>query len=825
MPDKAKKLKEAFRKGEISISKLFEMTSKQRVEKLSQYVDKETAKFFVSKLERGYMMPRQKQAMRSTIYEMFGEKPLYQGVSIDKAKTMAKELNMADLKKMTEVERANTLSKYLSKDLSEKLSKRFEDLKISGNLKIWEQKTLGTETLREQAHLKGSLAKLEALNDMGVLNPKEIDDFMQTFVEDKLKLNITPQQAKELSRLTEKSSDLYDKLYKSNDFTHVNENVFRGYLQSVKDVRAYQQSLIPDNAINKVNTAIDYARASILGSYRIIRNSFLYQAIPTLERYITKRIIPAGIGDKELTTNIGTMLNAKMFSARPSGKDLEFIKNQVAMATRIYRDTGFEIARMENLDDGYNLFGGERFGTRYGKPDSDNKLRRAFDIYVDAVIKSPKWTAGGTDMIAANMQRADTAIMMSKEFAYLEASKKTFKDIVARDKWIENRSHELLVDSYSFTPKDPKAAQIRAQGILDAHLSNSTQASGLAELVIKMRDSMKVKGINFGKAIVPFARIATTTIARGVDISILPGDIARRISNINRAGKLDDTVEAGKIIRKNINMMVGNIGLALTTIILASFLDEDDYIGSWDTIRFNEHRLAQARGAGAGHVRIGGKWIPIRYLPIINIPLAAIMQVRQSRARGNKGLDNAGAFMGGILGGILDTPVIKEISSIVNNMQRGASSSETVKMIDSLGLDGKSLFEWAKIRALPSVISYDLFNAAFPKDARYDFLGEETGKNKLWIGFRADQSNEITLEFNRLNNVGQLPTISDPKKVDIIEEIGEKEYYEMLSRLKQNYADAVSKLINDRWYQGLTDERKKQEIDKLRKREILDKLK
>jgi len=805
LPTTAEKIKRAFKSGEISISKLFEMTSKQRVDTLAKYVNEDVAKFFVSKLERGYMMPRQKQAMRSTIYAMFGEKPLYQGVSIDKASEMAKALNMTDLKKMSEVQRATTLGKYLDKDLATALSKRFEELKKSGNLKMWEQKTLGTETLREQAHLKGSLSKLEALDDMGVLNPKNIDDFMQTFVEDKLNLNITPEQAKELSKLTQKSSDLYDKLNKSNDFTYKNEEVFKGYLQSVKDIRAYQQSLIPDNNINKLNTAIDYARASILASYRILRNSALYQLIPTLERYVTKRLIPAGIGDKELTTNIGTMLNAKMFSARPSGKDLEFVKNQVAMATRIYKDTGFEISRMENLDDGYNLFGGERFGTRYGKPDSKNKLIRAFHIYVDAVIKSPKWTAGGTDMIAANLQRADTAIMMSKEFAFIEASKKTFKSNEEKAKWIAKRSHELLVDSYSFTPKDSRAAQIRAQGILDANLSNSTQASGLAELVTKLRDAMKIKGVNIGTAIVPFARIASTTIARGIDIALLPGDVARRLFNINQAGKMTDTADAGKVIRKNVNMLIGNIGLFLTTILFASTLDEDDYIGSWDTISYKEHKLAQARGAGAGYVRIAGKWIPIRYLPIINIPLSAIMQVRQSKAKGREGKDNTGAFLSGIIGGILDTPVIKEINAIVTNMQRGASSGETVKLLEAMGLDGEGLLKWSKIRALPSVISYDLWNAAFPQDARYDYLGEETGTNKLWIGFRADQSNEITLEFNRLNNVGQLPTINDPKKDEMIEELGEKEYYEMLARL--------------------SDERKKEEIDKIRKQEILNKLK
>ena len=53
------KIKKAFREGKISIAKLFEMTSEQRVKVLTDLVGKENALFFVSKLERAYMLPRQ----------------------------------------------------------------------------------------------------------------------------------------------------------------------------------------------------------------------------------------------------------------------------------------------------------------------------------------------------------------------------------------------------------------------------------------------------------------------------------------------------------------------------------------------------------------------------------------------------------------------------------------------------------------------------------------------------------------------------------------------------------------------------------------------
>ena len=83
-------------------------------------------------------------------------------------------------------------------------------------------KPLGTQTLRENKKLKGSLSKLEALNDMGVLSPKEMDDFMKTFVEDKLNISLTVEEAKKLSELTTKQEELFNSITKDNNWTFTN---------------------------------------------------------------------------------------------------------------------------------------------------------------------------------------------------------------------------------------------------------------------------------------------------------------------------------------------------------------------------------------------------------------------------------------------------------------------------------------------------------------------------------------------------------------------------------------------------------------------------
>ena len=54
VPSEAEKLKKAFKSGDISIVKLFEMSSEARVATLAKLVGKDNALLFVSKLESLY---------------------------------------------------------------------------------------------------------------------------------------------------------------------------------------------------------------------------------------------------------------------------------------------------------------------------------------------------------------------------------------------------------------------------------------------------------------------------------------------------------------------------------------------------------------------------------------------------------------------------------------------------------------------------------------------------------------------------------------------------------------------------------------------------
>ena len=817
----AEDLKRDFRSGKISFSFLYNLgSSKARIKFFEQYVG-EGAKFLTTTIEKVYLSPNQKLAARNWIFKNIGEgKPLYKDLTLDQAKAMKEGLNMRDLGAMSSEERIKALSKFVDNKMATDLNDKFLRLKKSGNLPNWEARTLGTDILKQEKKLKGPLAKLEALDDLGVLSPTELKDFMASFVESKLGVDLTFEESKQLSILVKKEKEAFDKVMETNDWTWKNEKNVIDYFVSINKLKEFEQGLLPTGIESVANKVIAYMRSSILFSPRILRNSALYQAFPTVERFITKRLVPATIGDKELSGSLVQKIQSKLSGAKPSLESSKFIANQVAMATKIYNKTSFDISRMQTLNDGYSYFGGEKFQpVRGGQKLSEaegvkEKIKTGLNNTAKFINLGPKWGAGGTDMLAANFQRADTAILMSKEIAKLESIKGKLPEGMSE----AERADQLLEESYSFNPKDEQAEKIRTLGILDAHLSNGTQADGMADKVLALRELMKIGKIDFGKVIIPFAKIATTVTSIGLQSATGIG-IARSLYKINKASKLEGVARSTQI-QEGVSSLVKFLGIMGSAVLLATYLDDDDYVGPYDSITYKELKLAQAKGAGTSAIRIGGKWIPLRFFPLINIPLAAIMTARQNKTKGGTAL---GGYMSGITGAILETPGFKQVKDTILGKLEDITKSKDI--LDSVGLDGEAITNWAKVRLIPSVLSYDVYNKLTEQDAKYDFLGREREKGGM---FKEDRMNDVLLEFTRLDKDGNLPTISDPKgeyAKELEEKLGEKEYDKQLAELQQVYSEKVSELIKSDRYKNSKEEKKKDRIDDLRTKYILDKLK
>jgi len=808
--DQAEKIKSAIRNGEISIEKLFSMSSEERIDLISKYVSNyEVAKMTTSTLEKAYLSPNQKLAMRNWIFKNIAQaKPLYVGVSLEQSAEMAKNLNIRELKNMTSEERIKALSRFVGEKTAINLNDRFERLKKSGNIANWEERTLGTDKIRKDKKIKGSLAKLENLDDLGVLTPEDLNGFMQSFVETELGIDITLEESQKLSELVNDQRDAYDKLVESGDWTANNEKAVIDYFDKRKTLEEYSDTLMPKGATNVANNIINYFRASILASPRILRNSFLYQAIPGIERTITKRLVSGNFNTEDLKSNVIEKIRSKMSGVKIDKESVDFIKRQTAMAVKIYHKTGYDISRMGTLEEGYRYFG-EEVGKITGTS--------LFSKFGRVVNLAPKWFAGGTDMLFANVGRADTSTMLSKEIAKMEEIKGKLPEGVNK----EQRAYQILEDSYSFDPRTKQGQIVREAGIMDAHMMNGTQQEWWSDMILKFRKGLTIKNVNFGKALIPFAKIANVVMATGVKTASGYG-LAQGLYQINQASRITDPTSRIIKMRQGVSNLIRYSSFMAAALLLTTFLDDDDYIGAWDTVSIKEYQLARGRNAGTNYVRVGGKWIPLRFLPLINIPISAIMTARQARSRGEN--PEMGYFVG-IVGQVLDSPGISESKNIIDKISNAIKQDNLNDMASSLGLDAKGLLDWSKVRMIPSILSYDVYNALYPADSKYDFMGREIQKGGI---FKDDKSNEITLEFNRLNNSGNMPTTSDPRGNyvnELKEKLGEEEYQKLLSELKKVYAEEISRFIDSSKYKYLdNDEDKKKEINKIRQEEVLDKL-
>ena len=810
---KANELKQAFRTGEISIDKIWKATSEDRVKMLSKYVG-ESAKMTVARFEKAFLVPKQKIALRNAVFAMFDSKPLYVGVTLSQAQAMKDNINIRSLRKMTSEARTALLANYVDDKVATQLNKRYEDLTTSGNLQEWERRTLGTDKIRADKRLKGAISKIEALDDLGALSPKDTATFMETLVEDKLGVTLTAEESQKLSELTNLERDAYDKMMELTDgsLTFENEDAIVDYFKKVQAVQDYSETLMPMTKSKIANMIFDTMRAFILASPRILKNSMLYQGIPGVERAIVKRLVSGNMNSADMKSNIFEKMQAKLSGIKPSKESASFIKNQTAFAVRLYHKTGFDISRMENLSQGQTFFG-EKVGRAVAKSwgESVGVQEKIGSIMAKIARKAnlaPKWLAGGTDTLFANIGRADTATMMSREMANMEKRKGQLPEGMTE----EQRADQLIKDSYKFDPKDPKAILIRNSGITDAHRMNNTQPDGMADKVIGLRALLKVGNLDFGKVIIPFAKIATTTISEGFQVASGYG-IGKSIVQINNASKIENIETRSEKMYEGVNNLIRYVGFTGAVILIASLFDDDDYVAPYAGLSYKEYAVARARGSNAGMVRIGGKWIPLRYLPIINIPLSAIMSARQARAKGN---DAIAGYVSGLSSQLMETPGIKEgYEFLSKKLARVASSKDLKKITDAMGFKSDNFFNWIKVRVMPSVLSYDLYNVIVPKDARYDFLGREI-ESTGFSGFKDDKTNDILLEFNRLNKTGNMPVVFSPKGDHLASEI---------AMLQRKYAHQVGILIKSQKYNNLSNENKKKEINKIRSRIVLRPLK
>lgn len=822
----APRLRRQFERDGLNVSDLYDKTSTERREFFEKTFDPETARQVNALFEKA-MLSNQTAALKNWVWKhLYGSTPLYEGLSLEDSQTLRNNLSMVDLQRLKPEQRLAELQKHLDGPIAKKLAESYERLRKTGNLGQWEKRVFATDQLLADKKLKGAFARLEALNDLGVLKPDQLEKFMEDFVSDKLGINVSAEEAAEISRKTTAVTNAYDKV--DGDWTADNGENVRDYFRKRKDLETYLNRLDPESAV-KVFLDIG-ARGSMLFSVRSFVNNFLYQWFPVSARAITKRLTEGVMTPGDYSA-LGKVSAA--WASTASGLFDSLTWKQIKLGIQIYKETGYDLSRMSSLDEGFKYFG-EKFTHTEGPTFKEaegisEKLSTIVRGHAKLMEPGLKWMAGGPDTFFANFHRADTTALLARTIAKAEENTGNLPE----GKTYDDRVKELFKDAYRPDPQTEQGQYIREMGVGDAHHSAYTNNSWAAETAVRLRDAIPFSA---GKALVPFLKIPATAFAASIEMTTGIG-VARGAYQVISAIPQPASVEKNAQIANGIStsLTMGG-GLALAAIIATAFFDDDDYIPAWDDLKQNEKGLTRTKNGGGSYIRIDGNWFSTRWLGPLAIPFSAIME---SRIAKSKGQDVVRGYFNGMVSGLREFPAIKEIADTFEDVTDKARKAKDWSGVGkAIGIDPANASKWIASRTLTSTIQNDLLGTAI-NTPRYDALGRKMPHKSDSIGafvtslliganVKEDTSNEITKEFDRLNLKGYLPTLTEPsgetaKKA--LDAYGEERYVERLNGLKQAYAERVSKLIGTLEYKGMSPETQKKVIDKIRNDEIIRPLK
>ena len=824
------KLKKGVTAGDITIQKLESLDSAQRRALLEKYVGKEAAQSSNALFEKA-LVSNQLQAKRNWIWKNFySGTPLYSDISLATAQKMKRGgVKVSQLKKLTPEARIRELAKYTDVQTAKNLNKKFEALQKTGNLANWEKRALGSDAMFQDNKLKGAFRKLEVLDDIGILNPAQTTDFMSDLVQMKLGVAVTPQESAKISKLVKKVNETFAKFDGKTHWT--NEKNVDAYFAARKALENYTTSLSPDS-LWSVFTEVG-ARGAMLFAFRSVVNSAVFQTIPTVLRAFSKRAAaPLALVHNQKT--MGKVIDA-MSSSFTSKAQREFMKKQTALNWKIYKKYGYDMSRMQNLDDGMNFFG-EKFTHINGPSFKEAKnIKEFFGAGVRSHAKlmqgGMKYAAGGTDTLFGGLHQADTVALLSATVSRNEAR------IGKLPKGMNQaqRMMQLMEEGTSFKPKTEIGKFIRERGIMDAHFANGTQNDIYSKAALGFRNALDIGNVSLGKVVSPFLKIPANVAGQGIEATGI--GLARGTRQIIQGLRIAKPLDRAAQVTQGVQTLMSTIGLGGAAFFLTSLLDADDFIGAYDFRARSENGLSLTKNAGSMYWRMGGNWYSVRWLGPLAVPFSAHMMAKQARARGESAV--SGYIAGGLMS-LSQFPGLQQLGETavkVRDSWQPMKSGGLESFAKHMGLDSESLAKFWTARMVPSFINHDV-RGLITEKTRYDTLGRPVPKRgdstftavrSMFFGsnVREDTSNAITREFDSLLNQGYLPILTDPSgaKVDKrIEEMGEDEYVTYLNGLKRDYAKEVERTIKSTFYKRLSPEEQKKEIDRIRRVQILNRI-
>lgn len=544
--------------------------------------------------------------------------------------------------------RREFFEKHTDAELGKFLNVEFEKAIASTKKNAFQQWAESAFTPKAKAApvYKTILDKINSLEEIGVLNPKSEKAFLADLVSDKLGINVSAAEVREISVRAEKIAEAQKALGNNlGDPKYAKEAL--EFTKAKAEMDNYLLSKAPSNRLKVMMGTI--GRGNFLTSV----------AGPTLNL----------IGNTELL--LSESISRRLASNAWKGTDNKLARDYVKQAREIFKETGYDITRMRKLED--TGASGGRIVDDIVHSQGPGVVRKIGRVYEDFIFKK---LYGRADMEFAAWHFTDSVNLNS-----LKAAKGD--RVLAR---------EMMVDSMRVDPQTTAGAILREQGILDAETATWTNKTWASQITLGIRDVFNAVSGDFrlGDVVFPLVKTGSNVIATGMDYAGL--GIPKALVKTYNAFKTGDleTMEYRQAAMRDIVRS----GLGVTAaVILTSTLNDDDFVGAYDPSRA---QIEQLRNSKDNSFRIGGKWYSVDLLGPIAVPFTAIMYARKY---GKKGAAEKGyQYVRGVSDQVFNLPVIKDMADYIRS--RMYKKDQTLE--EATGESGVFLLEEATSRLVPN---------------------------------------------------------------------------------------------------------------------------
>lgn len=719
------------------------------------------------------------------------------------------EFTLQGLTEMKSSQRNEIFNKYTDPKMAQSINAMFEKAIISSNKKAlagWVEKTLAPGGVKTPKY-KNTMKKINDLNDAQLLKPELSDNFMGDIVAESLGISVSAEEAQVIS---EKASKL-EKLSTQMNPKFPNEPIDDYYVARA-DLLDYLKSVEPSSNLRVFTSTI--ARGTMLASFKS----------PLLN-------IISNIPQTTLESGIRRIAYGQLFGYNTSNA-----KQWARHAISVFKKSGIDLTRTIHLDDRFTL--GEDMVSSEGK----GIVRKVGRFYEDTVFK---WGMSMPDVIASAFNFADNVDIFSSRIARKEG-------LTGAER--KARALEIFQDATRVDPQTDEGKLVREQSISAAMYATFQNDSIFSKFAMSIRTMLNSStgDIRLGDQLMPFVKTPANVVKVGLDFAGL-GSIEAivRLPKAIKEAKKGEMEEMQKVIRGAVR---SGIGFTLA-VILASAFDPDDYIGAFPTST-KEQELLRLKRATPNSIKIGNKYVSLDYFGAIGSAFVGIMHARKY---GDGIADTIYQYFRGSASQFAKIPGIEEARDVfdfvsnINVVQTGTAQDKAKRIVGEA-----SVFVTDEIsaRLIPSIVfdigkalddverKYDPKNpiqrmqAKLPilremLDTRTDVFGypvqTEGPISTLLFGSRVKsaQQDYVTEEMSRLNETGNLPSLTDIEKTssrvkDFKTQVDIDTYNEMVLDFKISFSDSIANVVDSDKYWNADDEKKASIINGI-KSKILDK--